>query len=72
MNIEQAKKNLINTLDSIDRDKLSLPDLKLYAEILKTTSEIQTKSYTEFFSEAMSVASSNFGSYKAPAISEMK
>ena len=31
MNVEQAKKNLLNTLDSIDRDKLSLPDLKLYA-----------------------------------------
>lgn len=72
MNIEQAKKNLINTLESIDRDKLSLPDLKLYAEILKTISEIQTKSCTEFFAEAMSAATSSFGSYKAPAISEMK
>lgn len=72
MNVEQAKKNLINTLDSIDRDKLSLPDLKLYAEILKTVSEIQSKSYTEFFSEAMSAATSSFGNYKAPAISEMK
>ncbi|MCM1328861.1 MAG: hypothetical protein NC253_05405 [Ruminococcus sp.] len=47
MNIEVLKTKLLETLDSIDKDKLSLPDIKLYADILKTVSEIQSKNYFE-------------------------
>lgn len=70
MNIEQAKADLIETLESIDKGKLSLPDLKLYAEVLKIVSDIQEKSYYEIMKETLS----GFGGapYKPATISEMK
>lgn len=54
MTIEQAKNNLLLTLESMDKDKLSLGDLQLYANILRTISEIQTKSYMECITETLS------------------
>ncbi len=73
MNVEQVKKNLLNTLDSIDRDKLSLLDLKLYAEILRTVSEIQAKSYLETMTEAMrSTVCAGFNKPQMPTVAEMK
>ena len=54
MTIEQAKNDLLITLDSMDKNKLSLPDLSIYAQILKTISEIQSKSYVEMMAEAFS------------------
>lgn len=53
MDVGNLKEKLIATLDSIDKDKLSLMDLRLYADILKTVSEIQTKSYAEAMAEMM-------------------
>lgn len=72
MNIEQAKKDLLKTLESIDKEKLSLPDLRLYADTLKVISEIQTKTYAEALSETMSSMTMGIGTYKAPTVSEMK
>lgn len=70
MTIEEAKKELLKTLDSVDKDKLSLPDLKLYAEILRTVSEIQGKSYYEYLMDA---TRTGFGiSYKPSTVSELK
>lgn len=68
MTIEQAKNDLLKTIDSIDKNKLSLIDLKMYAETLKVVSEIQTKTYAEALAETMSSVSG----YKAPTVSEMK
>lgn len=51
--IERMKKDLIKTLEEIDKEKLSLPDLQLYANIVKTVSEIQAKSYLEQMSAVM-------------------
>ena len=53
MDIATLKEKLLETLDSIDKDKLSLMDLRLYTDILKTASEIQTKSYAETMAEMM-------------------
>lgn len=72
MDIEQVKKGLLKTLDSIDREKLSLYDLRTYAEIVKIASEIQTKNYMDTLVESMSKASSGFNGYKAPTVGEMK
>lgn len=72
MNIEEAKKNLLKTMESIDKDKLSLMELKLYAETLKVVSEIQAKSYAEMFAESMSNVSMGFAGSKAPTVAEMK
>lgn len=72
MTVEQAKKELLSTLESIDKDKLSLPDLRIYADILKTISEIQTKTFSEMMSETMSSMNAGFNSYKPPIIGDMK
>lgn len=70
MTIEQAKKDLLTTLDSMDKNKLSLPDLSIYAQILKTVSEIQSKSYVEMMAEAFS---SNKGlGFNSPKVSDLK
>lgn len=53
MDVATLKNKLLGTLDSIDKDKLSLMDLQLYANILKTVSEIQTKSYADTMAEMM-------------------
>lgn len=69
INIEEAKNNLLATIDSIDRDKLSLLDLKTYAETLKIISEIQTKSFSEYISQFSSGLGFN---YKPTTVSELK
>lgn len=53
MDVETLKNKLIDTLDGIDKDKLTLMDLKMYADILKTVSEIQAKSYAEALAEML-------------------
>lgn len=69
INIEEAKNNLLATIDNIDRNKLSLLDLKTYAETLKIISEIQTKSFSDYISQI----SNGFGcGYKPTTISELK
>lgn len=72
MTVEQAKKELLSTMESIDKDKLSLPDLRMYADILKIISEIQTKTFSEMMSETMNSMSAGFNIYKPPIISDMK
>lgn len=70
MSIENLKEDLLKTLNSIDKDKLSLPDLKMYADILKTVSEIQEKSY---FETMTSMLSGGFGAaYKPTPVSDLK
>lgn len=54
MDVSTLKNKLLETLDSIDKDKLSLMDLQLYANILRTVSEIQDKSYAETMAEMVS------------------
>lgn len=51
MDVTTLKNKLLETLDGIDKDKLSLMDLQLYANILRTASEIQDKSYAETMAE---------------------
>lgn len=53
MTTENLKNELLDTLGSIDKNKLSLLDLKMYADILKTASEIQAKSYLDTMAEVM-------------------
>ena len=69
MTVEQVKSDLIQTLSSIDKEKLSLPDLRLYAETLKIASEIQGKNYTEMLAETLSFG--GFGQ-KPATVSDLK
>lgn len=70
MNIATAKENLLKTLESIDKDKLSLIDLKTYAEILRIVSDIQEKSYLDTITGIFSTGG-GFGS-PIPAVSDLK
>lgn len=74
MNIEQAKKDLLRTMESIDKDKLSLSDLRLYADTLKIVSEIQTKNYMDALVEnfSNSCCSGFNSSYKIQTVADMK
>ncbi len=70
MTTENLKNELLTTLGSIDKNKLSLPDLRLYADILKTVSEIQEKNY---FETLTGIFSNGFGLGTVPAtVSELK
>lgn len=69
MDIKEVRDNLLDTLTDIDKDKLSLPELKLYAEILKTISEVQVKSFSEYIADMQSGMACTFN---APKVSEMK
>lgn len=71
MTIEQAKNDILNTLNSMDKEKLSLPDLHMYAQILKTVSEIQAKSYVESIAETFAAVGGGF-SMKPPTVSDLK
>lgn len=70
MNIATAKENILKTLESIDKDKLSLLDLKTYAEILRIVSDIQEKSYLDTITNLLS----NTGGFgmSIPSASELK
>lgn len=72
MNIEHIKNDLLRTLESINKDKLSLYDLKTYAEIIKTVAEINSKDYMEKLIETMSTASTGFNGSKTPTVADMK
>ncbi len=72
MNIEHIKNDLLSTLGSIDKEKLNLYDLRTYAEIVKTVSEIQEKGYMDKLVETMSGMSTGFNGPKAPTISDLK
>ena len=71
MTIEQARNDILETLNSMDKGKLSLPDLHLYAQILKTVSEIQAKSYAESLAETLAAVGGGFG-MKPMTVSDLK
>lgn len=71
MSIETAKKDLIEVLESIDKNKLSLPDLQMYAFTLKTASEIEARSSSDIFAETMAKIGNGFGP-KTPTVSDLK
>lgn len=70
MDIATAKENLLKTLESIDKDKLSLVDLRTYAEILRIISDIQEKTYMDTITGLLS-ANNGFATH-IPAVSDLK
>lgn len=72
MTIEEARKDLLKTLESIDKNKLSLPDLRIYADVLKVASEIQVKTYSEAFADIMTSTAFNAPVFKATTVADMK
>ena len=70
--MKKPKKIYSKQWKALTKDKLSLMELKSYAETLKVVSEIQAKSYAEMLAESMSNVSMGFGGSKAPTVAEMK
>ncbi len=68
--VERIKSGIFKTLESIDKDKLSLCDLKTYAEILKITCEAQDKSYFDSIMEKFNKLANNNPTPKT--VSEMR
>lgn len=71
VDVETIKSEILETLHGINKDNLSIYDLKTYAEILKITSEAQDKKYFDTLVEKFSSLSSQ--PYPgSKTISEMK
>lgn len=47
MTVERLKQDLVDTLDSLNKDQMDLCSLKEYAEIVKIVSETKGKDYIE-------------------------
>lgn len=69
--IENIKNGVIDALSSIDLDKLSIYDLKTYAEIMKITAETKEADYLDTLVEKFS-AVSNAQLPAAKTIADMK
>lgn len=51
--IATAKEHLIEALESLDKSKMSLNDLMMYAQVLKVTSDIQTSDCNDILAQAL-------------------
>lgn len=51
--IATAKEHLIEVLENMDKSKMSLNDLMMYAQILKITSDIQTSDFNDIMAQAL-------------------
>lgn len=63
MGTENLKHELLEILESIDKEELNLCDLKEYAEIVKVVSEIKGRDYMEIVASMISEPS--MGNVKA-------
>lgn len=51
--IETAKEHLIEALDSLDKSKMSLNDLMIYAQVLKIAADIQATDFNNVMAQAL-------------------
>lgn len=47
--VESLKNDLVTFMSKVDKKEMCLADLKLYAEIIKTISEIKTESFMDYY-----------------------
>ena len=52
--IKTAKEHFIEALESLDKSKMSLNDLMMYAQVLKVTADIQTTDCTDMLAQTLS------------------
>lgn len=53
MTISQAKSNLLDTLHAMDKSKMNVYDLKVYADTLRTVADISDKTYADCIADMM-------------------
>lgn len=51
--IETAKEHLIEVLESLDKSKMSLNDLMIYAQVLKIAADIQATDFNNVMAQAL-------------------
>lgn len=51
--IKTAKEHLIEVLESLDKSKMSLNDLMMYAQVLKVTADIQATDFNNVMAQAL-------------------
>ncbi len=51
--IETAKEHLIEVLESLDKSKMSLNDLMMYAQVLKIAADIQATDFNNVMAQAL-------------------
>lgn len=51
--IETAKEHLIEVLESLDKSKMSLNDLMMYAQVLKIAADIQATDFNSVMAQAL-------------------
>lgn len=64
--INKAKEDLLTTLMAMDRSAMSLSDLKLCADILRTLSEVSDTTAMDVLSESMKAMAATMAEAAAP------
>lgn len=64
--INKAKEDLLTTLMAMDRSSMSLSDLKLCADILRTLSEVSDTTAMDVLSENMKAMAATMAEAAAP------
>lgn len=64
--INEAKKELLAAVMALDRSTMSLTDLKLCAEILRTLSEVSDTTAMDVLSESMKAMAATMAEVSAP------
>lgn len=68
--IKELKQELINTIQKIDKDKITVSDLKILAETVGVLSAIR-ENQTDYMDVLMKMSSAGFG-YKPTTVSDLK
>lgn len=58
MTVSEVKSNLLDTLNAMDKSRMNVYDLKVYADTLRTVADTSDKTYAETMSEVMARMSS--------------
>lgn len=69
--MEEIKQQLIETVKAVNIDKLSLPDLSIYLDIVKKLQDLTSKSYFDTLAEIMAKGCST-SIPTAPTVGDLK
>lgn len=58
--VESLRNDLVTFMSKVDKKEMCLADLKLYAEIIKTISEIKTESFMDYYNAISHAGICNF------------
>lgn len=53
MTVSEVKSHLLDTMDAMDKSRMNVYDLKVYADTLRTLAEVSDKSSTQTLSDML-------------------